>query len=309
MERLRFDGRVALVTGAGRGLGRHHALLLAERGAKVVVDDYGVNMQGAKPSTAPAEEVADEIRAAGGEAIAVFASVSDPDGAAAMVHAAVDTWGRLDIVVNNAGIFGHAWMDELTQEQLMRLVENHALGTFLVTKAAWPHLVASDAGRVVNTISESMLGQVPKSISYATAKGAVFGFTRCAALDGMRQGIRVNALAPRGLTRANSPESMSVGTDQPIERFQTDFFKAMAPALVSPAVAYLAHESCSLNGETLVAGAGQVRRMVVTETAGIERANLTIEDVATNIDAICDPSTGGLEMRVGHVVNVDEEKS
>jgi NAD(P)-dependent dehydrogenase (short-subunit alcohol dehydrogenase family) len=296
---MRFDGRVALVTGAGRGLGRHHALLLAQRGARVVVADYGVDMRGGRPSSAPAEAVAGEIRAAGGEAVAVFASVSDPDGAAAMVQAALDTWGRLDIVVNNAGIFGQAWMDDLTQEQLVRLFENHALGTFLVTKAAWRHLVASGTGRVVNTISESMLGQVPRSISYATAKGAVFGFTRCVALDGLRHGIGVNAIAPRGLTRANSPESMSAGTGLPAERFQSDFFKAMAPHLVSPAVAYLAHESCSLHGEVLVVGSGQVRRMVVTETAGIERANLTPEDVAADIDLICDASSGGVEMRVG----------
>jgi NAD(P)-dependent dehydrogenase (short-subunit alcohol dehydrogenase family) len=298
VEQLRFDGRVAVVTGAGRGLGRHHALLLAERGAKVVIADYGVSLQGAGSSSAPADEVADEIRAAGGEAVAVFASVSDPAGAAAMVQAAVDTWGHLDVVVNNAGIVDHAWMDELTQEQLMRLLENHALGHFLVTKAAWPHLLASGAGRVVNTISESMLGQVPKSISYATAKGAVFGFTRGVALDGMRHGIRVNAVAPRGITRAHDPELLASVMEMPKEAFKAEFFASMAPELVSPAVVYLAHESCTLDGEVLVAGAGQVRRLVVSETAGIERADLTPEDVAAEIDVICDP-TGGHEMPAG----------
>ena len=197
MSELRFDGRAVVVTGGGGGLGRHYALLLAARGAGVVIADYGVSLEGEGTSSEPAESVAAEINAAGGAAVACYASVSNAAGAATMVEAALDSFGRLDAVVNNAGIVDHAWMDELDEAQVRRLLDNHAIGTFLVTKAAWPHLVASDAGRVVNTVSESMLGNTPKAISYAAAKGAVFGLTRGMALDGRRHGVHVNAVAPR----------------------------------------------------------------------------------------------------------------
>ncbi len=290
MSELRFDGRAVVVTGAGAGLGRHYALLLAARGAGVVIADYGVSLQGDGTSSAPAEAVAAEITAAGGAAVACYASVSDPTGATSMVEAALDTFGRLDAVVNNAGIVDHAWMDELDEEQVRRLLDNHAIGTFLVTKAAWPHLVGSDAGRVVNTVSESMLGNTPKAISYAAAKGAVFGLTRGMALDGRRHGVHVNAVAPRGITRAHDPKVMASVFEQPEESFAGEFFTAMRPELVAPVVAYLAHQTCTLDGEVLVAGAGQVRRLVVGETAGIVVPELTPEDVAGQLDAILDPT-------------------
>jgi NAD(P)-dependent dehydrogenase (short-subunit alcohol dehydrogenase family) len=288
---LRFDGRAVVVTGAGTGLGRHYARLLAARGAGVVIADYGVSLQGEGTSSEPAESVAAEITSAGGAAVACYASVSDPAGATSMVEAALDTFGRLDVVVNNAGIVDHAWMDELDEEQVRRLLDNHAIGTFLVTRAAWPHLVASDAGRVVNTVSESMLGNTPRAISYAAAKGAVFGLTRGLALDGRRHGVRVNAVAPRGTTRAHDPRVLASVFEQPEESFAHEFFSAMRPELVAPVVAYLAHESCTLDGEVLVAGAGQVRRLVVGETAGIVVPELTPEDVAGQLDAILDPAT------------------
>ena len=288
MSELRFDGRAVVVTGGGAGLGRHYALLLAARGAGVVIADYGVSLQGAGTSPGPAESVAAEINAAGGAAVACYASVSDRAGATSMVEAALDTFGRLDAVVNNAGIVDHAWMDELDEAQVRRLLDNHAIGTFQVTKAAWPHLVASDAGRVVNTVSESMLGNTPKAISYAAAKGAVFGLTRGMALDGRRHGVHVNAVAPRGTTRAHDPKVLASVFEQPEESFALEFFTAMRPALVAPVVAFLAHQRCALDGEVLVAGAGQVRRLVVGETAGIVVPELTPEDVAGQLDAILD---------------------
>ena len=263
MTELRFDDRAVVVTGGGAGLGRHYALLLAARGAGVVIADYGVSLQGEGTSPGPAESVAAEITAAGGSAVACYASVSDPAGATSMVEAALDTFGRLDAVVNNAGIVDHAWMDELDEAQVRRLLDNHAIGTFLVTKAAWPHLVASDAGRVVNTVSESMLGNTPKAISYAAAKGAVFGLTRGMALDGRRHGVHVNAIAPAVTTRAHDPKVLASVFEQPEESFAREFFTAMRPELVAPVVAYLAHQTCTLDGEVLVAGAGQVRRLVV----------------------------------------------
>jgi NAD(P)-dependent dehydrogenase (short-subunit alcohol dehydrogenase family) len=295
---LRFDDRVVLVTGGGQGLGRCHALLLAARGAKVVIGDYGVSLGGDGSSSKPADAVVEEIRAAGGAAAACFASVNEPEGAAAMVQTAIDAFGKLDAVVNNAGIVRNTWMEDLTDDEFRALFDNHTRGTFLVTKAAWPHLVASDAGRVVNTISESMLGQVPKSISYATAKGGLFGFTRSLALDGMRHGVRVNAIAPRGITRAHDPAVLSAVMDRPPEDFQAEFFSAMKPELVSPAVVYLAHESCTLDGRVLVAGAGQVKELVVVETQGIYEADLTLEHVAAGIDTIIDRE-GAEPMDVG----------
>lgn len=298
MSEVRFDGRAVVVTGAGTGLGRHYALLLAARGAGVVIADFGVSLQGAGTSSGPAESVAAEITAIGGAAVACYASVSEPAGATSMVEAALDTFGRLDAVVNNAGIVDHAWMDDLDEEQVRRLLDNHAIGTFLVTKAAWPHLVASDAGRVVNTVSESMLGNTPKAISYAAAKGAVFGLTRAMALDGRRHGVHVNAVAPRGTTRAHAPEILASVFEQPADSFAREFFTAMRPELVAPVVAYLAHQSCTLDGEVLVAGAGQVRRLVVGETQGIVVPELTPEDVAMQLDAILD-STGTEPMPVG----------
>jgi NAD(P)-dependent dehydrogenase (short-subunit alcohol dehydrogenase family) len=288
VSELRFDGRAVVVTGGGAGLGRHYALLLAARGAGVVIADYGVSLEGAGTSSEPAESVAAEINAAGGAAVACYASVSDPAGAASMVEAALDRFGRLDAVVNNAGIVDHAWMDELDEAQVRRLLDNHAIGTFLVTKAAWPHLVACDAGRVVNTVSESMLGNTPKAISYAAAKGAVFGLTRGMALDGRRHGVHVNAIAPRGTTRAHDPKVLASVFEQPEDSFAAEFFTAMRPELVAPVVAYLAHQRCALDGEVLVAGAGQVRRLVVAETAGIVVPGLTPEDVAGQLDAILD---------------------
>jgi NAD(P)-dependent dehydrogenase (short-subunit alcohol dehydrogenase family) len=284
----RFDGRAVVVTGGGAGLGRHYALLLAARGAGVVIADYGVSLEGEGTSSEPAESVAAEINAAGGAAVACYASVSNAAGAATMVEAALDSFGRLDAVVNNAGIVDHAWMDELDEAQVRRLLDNHAIGTFLVTKAAWPHLVASDAGRVVNTVSESMLGNTPKAISYAAAKGAVFGLTRGMALDGRRHGVHVNAVAPRGTTRAHDRKVLAAVFEQPEESFAAEFFTAMRPELVAPVVAYLAHPRCVLDGEVLVAGSGQVRRLVVAETAGIVVPELTPEAVAGQLDAILD---------------------
>jgi NAD(P)-dependent dehydrogenase (short-subunit alcohol dehydrogenase family) len=288
VSELRFDGRAVVVTGGGGGLGRHYALLLAARGAGVVIADYGVSLEGEGTSSEPAESVAAEINAAGGAAVACYASVSNAAGAATMVEAALDSFGRLDAVVNNAGIVDHAWMDELDEAQVRRLLDNHAIGTFLVTKAAWPHLVASDAGRVVNTVSESMLGNTPKAISYAAAKGAVFGLTRGMALDGRRHGVHVNAVAPRGTTRAHDRKVLAAVFEQPEESFAAEFFIAMRPELVAPVVAYLAHPRCVLDGEVLVAGSGQVRRLVVAETAGIVVPELTPEAVAGQLDAIFD---------------------
>ena len=231
------------------------------RGAKVVVADYGVDLDGSGSSSEPAEQVVKEIEAEGGEAVAVSADVSDEKAAATIVQSALDAFGRLDVLVNNAGIAAPLdTIENLTPANYRKMIEVHFLGTVYVTKAAWPHLVEGGYGRVVNTTSEAALGTVPKNTSYGSAKGAVLSYTRALAIDGLRHGIHVNAVAPRADTRMATPDILAHVYDAPEESFgaSTAHFK---PELVSPPAVYLAHESCRLNGEILVSGGGQVMRV------------------------------------------------
>jgi NAD(P)-dependent dehydrogenase (short-subunit alcohol dehydrogenase family) len=299
MNELRFDGKSVIVTGAGRGFGRAHAMAFAARGARVVVADYGTNVDGTGSSSEPAQTVAKEIDAAGGEAVACFASVADEAGAASIVETALDAFGGVDIVVNNAGICDPQFLADMTTEQFRRMQDTHYLGTVNVTKAAWPHLLAAPNGCVVNTTSEAILGNVPKSTAYSAAKGAVFSFTRALALDSRPHGIRVNAVAPRGMTRMSDPPMLARVFDQPEEMFINPFYEAMTPELVSPAVVYLAHESCPLNGEVLICGGGRVVRMAVIETNGITREKMAPEDIAESLDEVMDTTDAqvcGLDM-------------
>jgi NAD(P)-dependent dehydrogenase (short-subunit alcohol dehydrogenase family) len=299
MSELRFDGRSVIVTGGGRGFGRAHAILLASRGARVVVADYGVNVDGTGSSPEPAEMVAKEITAAGGEAVGCFASVAEEEGAHSIVETAMDSFGRIDVVVNNAGIYDPYWFEDMTIERFRRMIDFHFLGTVRVTKAAWPHLRAAPHGCVVNTASEAILGNVPKSTTYSAAKGAVFSFTRALALDARRSGIRVNAVAPRGMTRLSDAAMLSRIFDQPEEAFVNPFYESMKPEGVSPAVVYLAHQSCPLNGEVLICGGGRALLLAVIETKGITRENLSPEDIAENIEAVMDTADShlcGLDM-------------
>jgi hypothetical protein len=284
MTELRFDGRAVVVTGAGRGIGRSHALLLASRGAQVVVADYGAELDGSGSSSEPAQQVVDEIEAAGGEAVACHASVAEEDGAASIVATALERFGRLDAVINNAGISDMHRFEDLTIEQFRRMIDVHFLGTVLVTKHAWPHLVEAGYGRVVNTTSEGILGAQPMLTSYGAAKGAVWAFTRNIAAEGVERGILANAVCPRALTRMSEQgrEAKGQQTDPEVE----SILAKMKPDLVAPAAAYLAHESCTVNGEVLVAGGGEVFRMTPIVTLGISQETLTIEDVAGQIDAI-----------------------
>lgn len=299
MKALRFDGRSAVVTGAGRGFGRAHAMLLASRGAKVVVADYGTAVDGTGSSPEPAEQVVKEIVAAGGEAVPCFASVAEEDGAALIVDTALRSFGRLDVLVNNAGICDPHLFEDMTIERFRRMVDFHYLGTVLVTKMAWPHLLAAPHGCVVNTASEAILGNVPKSTGYSAAKGAVFSFTRALALDSRQSGIRVNAVAPRGITRMSEPPILARVFDQPEENFVNPFYESLKPEGVSPAVAYLAHDSCPLNGELLICGGGRALRLAAVETKGITRESMTPEDIAENLDevmATTDVQVCGLDM-------------
>ena len=208
MSELRFDGRVAIVTGAGRGVGRSHAALLAAKGAKVVLDV-------------------------------------------------------------------------------------HYFGTLNVTKAAWPHLVAAGYGRIVNTVSEAMLGGITQLSSYGAAKGAVFGLTRNLATEGLPLGIRANALAPRAFTRLSASHSDVLATEMSLPKEAMDQINAsMPPELCAPAAAFLAHESCPLNGEVLQAGMGGVARIAVVCGKGISSSSVTAEEIAERIGEVMDVSDG-----------------
>ncbi len=287
MEELRFDGRTAIVTGAGRGIGRAHARLLAARGAQVVVADLGGALDGSGSSSEPAEQVVKMIESEGGTAVACDASVATEEGAETIIRAAINAFGRLDVIVNNAGISQPDWFDDLTADRFRQMIDVHYLGTVNVTRAAWPHLRSSGYGRIVNTCSEAAFGMVPKNTSYGGAKGGVFGFTRSLALDARRHGILVNAVAPRAKTRLSDPEVLSHVYDVPAETFG-EVMDGFAPEFVSPAAAYLAHESCRLNGEVLVAGGGQVLRMAVMQTQGYTSPTLTLEELAANLDVVMD---------------------
>jgi len=282
----RFDGRVAVVTGAGRGIGRAHARLLAERGANVVVNDLGGSMDGVGTAVEPSSAVVTEIVAAGGAAIADCSDVATTAGAEALVDAAVERFGRVDIVVNNAGIIRWAGLPEADLDNLERHFAVHVAGSFNTTRAAWPHLVEQGYGRVVMTTSAGLFG-LPTNLSYASAKGAIIGLTRSLTTAGAKHGIKINCIAPAAMTRiAGQPDD---GTDSSGSVPPSD---PMAPDLVAPMVAFLAHEDCPVNGEIYAAGAGRFARIFIASTVGYvhPEPEPSIEDVADNWAKINDES-------------------
>ncbi|NEB02860.1 SDR family NAD(P)-dependent oxidoreductase [Streptomyces sp. SID13726] len=282
MSEFSFDGRVAVVTGAGRGIGRAHARLLAARGAKVVVNDLGGSMEGEGTDTGPAQQVVDEIRAAGGEAVADTHDVSTEAGGRAIVDSAIEHFGRIDVLVNNAGIIRWAGLPEVDLDNLERHLAVHLLGSFNTLRAAWPHFVAQGYGRVVLTTSSGVLG-LPNNLSYAAAKGGTIGLARSAKLAGEPHGIKVNLIAPAAMTRmGGGPE------EEPAEAAPGQPY--MPSDAVAPMVAYLAHESCPVSGEIYTAGAGRFARLFIGSTEGYahEGGPASIEDVAGNWDAIND---------------------
>ncbi len=287
---LRFDGEVALITGAGHGLGRAHAILLAERGAAVVVNDLGSpTMGGQDRDREPAQRVVEEIRRAGGTAVANDDTVATRAGAEAMVAQAIAEYGRLDIVVNNAGIIRNRTFLNIGEDELEPVLDVHVKGAFFVTRPAYEHMKARRYGRIVNTSSGSgLFGSFGQS-AYAAAKAAIVGFTKTLAIEGARYGIAVNAVAPGALTRMTgdvlgdgSPTAEALG-------WAGDELAArIGPHQVSPVVAYLAHRSCRLTGETLSASGGRVGRAFVALTPGIYDEALTPEAVAGGIERIMD---------------------
>jgi NAD(P)-dependent dehydrogenase (short-subunit alcohol dehydrogenase family) len=267
---LRFDDRVALVTGAGSGLGRSYALLLAARGARVVVNDLDRQEDG----RTPAERTCAEIRETGGEAVPHNEAVDAPGAGERMVQTALDTWGRLDVLVNNAGITRDRSFAKMSDGEFLSVLGVHLGGTIAATRAAWAPMRKHGYGRVVLTTSVAGLFGNFGQANYASAKAAFLGLGRTLAIEGARSGILVNLLSPgaaTAMTESILPEDMRA---------------TMSPDLVAPMVAYLCHESCAVSGEIFVARQGHFARNLVVETAGYDTAEPTPEDVAANLDRI-----------------------
>ena len=287
---LTFDGRTAIVTGAGRGMGRAHALLLAQRGANVVVNDLGGAMDGTGADDGPAQQVVGEIEAAGGRAVADTSSVATTEGAEAIAKLAVDTFGGIDIVVNNAGILTNHDFPVTGVDDMERNLAVHLLGSFNVTRAAWPALQKSGSGRVILTTSCALFGS-PFLVSYGSAKGGLIGLGRNLAAAGVEHGIKVNLVAPYAKTRMADPDiDVNAGAREEVtqEDPQPDVFDRLLPENVSAVVAYLAHDSCSLTGQVLSAGGGRVARIFFAETQGYGKADVTPEDISENLAQILD---------------------
>lgn len=275
MSELRFDGRVAIVTGGARGLGRAYALLLGSRGAKVVVNDLGGSVQGEGKDAAPAEEVAQEIRAAGGEAVACVESVATAEGGRAIVQAALDSFGKLDIVVYNAGNFRPALFKDMTFEDYEAVVDVHQTGAFHVTQPAFRRMSDAGYGRIVLTSSICGLYGCPRNTNYAVAKTGMIGLNNLIALEGAADGVKSNIILPSAVTRMASEWDHSA-------------YPPMTADQVAPMVAWLAHERCTFSGEMYAAIGGRMGLAYVSETRGVYRPSWTLDEVDAEIDAIRD---------------------
>ena len=253
---LDFKARVAIVTGAGGGLGRQHALALAARGAKVLVNDLGGDVHGAGGSVSAAQAVVDEIRARGGEAIVNGASVTDFDAVQKMVQQAMDTWGRVDIVVSNAGILRDKSFAKMELADFRQVLDVHLMGAVHCCKAVWPHMTAQKYGRIVLTSSSSGLYGNFGQTNYGAAKLALVGLMQTLALEGAKHDIRVNCLAPTAATRMTQ------------DLFPPDMLQAFGPEAVVPAMLVLASQDAPTR-TTLCAGAGAFEAAHITLTHGV----------------------------------------
>lgn len=274
---VRFDGRVAVVTGAGSGVGRAHALLLAARGASVVVNDLpSVAVEG------PAELVAREIRDAGGVAEPCAVDLTSETGAARVVAAAVERFGRLDIVINNAGLLRSFDFADMTAAVFDEVIAVNLRATFLVAQAAWGVMVEQGYGRLLSTTSNSGLLGTAGSTAYAMAKAGVWGLTRSLALEGREVGINVNAIAPIAFTQ------MSMTSRIAPPRWRSgegdEWAHRLDPARIAPVAAWLVHEDCQVNGEVWSAAGGRVARFFMGLTGGFVEDELTIEHVRDHTD-------------------------
>lgn len=304
MEELRFDGQTVIITGAGRNLGREYALLLASRGASVVVNDLGVGISDTDgradaPPTNPADAVVGEIIAAGGQAVASYDSVSTTAGGQAIVDTALEAFGRIDVVVNNAGQVRMVPFPDFTDELIDAVIDTQLRGVLNVSRPAWKVMAAGGGGRFVNVSSGAAWGSAPNGSVYGMAKMGVVGLTRAMAAEGRSSGIVANVLAPYAKTRAGSgfgalPWSEALG----------DW---LHPRKVAPLVGWLAHASCPLSGECLSVGGGHFALVELVMHEGLVDREPTIESVAAGIDAIVggesSPIVGGGAPALRHMLD------
>ena len=282
MRSMDFYGKVVIVTGSGRGIGKGYAHYFSRLGASIVINDSGVNTEGRGESAIVAEEVCDEIVRLGGTAVFSSHSVCSEDGAKAIVNTAIDSYGKIDAIVNNAGIYSGGSITELDIDTFRRHLDVHILGTLLLSREAWPYL-ASTKGRIVNTISGSIFG-MPNYASYSAAKGGVLGLTKSLAVEGRDFDIAVNCVAPSASTRL----TRIAMADAPKEKLD-EFERKMPPDSIAPVVAYLSHSDCSLSGECLSVSGKRITRYFIGETAGITLPAITPELIRENIFTIANP--------------------
>ncbi|OBJ37232.1 short-chain dehydrogenase [Mycobacterium colombiense] len=291
---LRFDDQVAVITGAGGGLGKQYALLLASRGARVVVNDLGGSVTGGGTDSRAADTAAAEIRDLGGDAVADSHSVTSPEGGQAIIDTALNAWGRVDIVINNAGIVGDAPFEDMTAERFEPLLDVHLKGAFYVTRPAWKAMREQGYGRILHTCSAAgILGAAGMS-NYGSAKTGLIGLTRVLAAEGADHNIKVNALAPIAYTRmlAHSVDGAAQPDDPAAQAVLDDlvgqYLQKLDPALVAPVAAFLTHRDCPVSGEIYTVGAGHVSRFFIGRTKGFYRPGLSIEDVRDHLAEIRD---------------------
>jgi NAD(P)-dependent dehydrogenase (short-subunit alcohol dehydrogenase family) len=275
MTELRFDHRVAVVTGAGRGLGRAYAQLLAARGASVIVNDPGASLKGEGVDAGPAQHVVDEIRAAGGEAMPNTDTVATPAGGKAIIQSALDYYGRVDIVIHNAGIVRRGSLQELSYEDFETVLDVHLRGAFHVVRPAFPLMCKARYGRFVLTSSINGLYGNANVVNYSVAKGGIIALSNVAAIEGAPFNIKSNCILPGAVTR------MAEGLD-------TSAYPPMTPEMVAPVVGWLCHEACSISGELISSMAGRVSRAYIAESPGAYRASWSVEQVGEELATIRD---------------------
>lgn len=295
---LRFDGRVAVITGAAGGLGKEYALLLASRGARIVINDTGGSVTGDGSNIAAARDAAEQIREQGGEAVADAHSVTTPEGGEAIIDTALRAWGRVDIVINNAGIVGDAPFEDMTVDRLEPLIDVHLKGAFYVTRPAWKVMREQRYGRVLNTCSAAGILGAEKMSNYGAAKTALIGFTRVLAAEGADHNIKVNAIAPIAHTRmlthsidgaaGRQAEEDDAAAQAVLDDLVGQYIRMLDPAQVAPVVAVLTHEHCPVSGEIYTAGAGHVARFFIGRTRGFYSPGLSIEQVRDHLEEIRD---------------------
>jgi len=285
---VRFDDRVAIVTGAGGGLGRSHALALAARGANVVVNDLGAAVDGSGGSSEAADNVVAEIKSAGGKAIANGSSVTDTSGVERLVEETLNAFGQIDILINNAGILRDKSFGKMAIADFELVVDVHLLGSAKVTHAVWPHMKERQYGRIVMTTSSSGLYGNFGQANYGAAKLGLVGLMNTLKIEGLKDNIRVNAVSPVATTRMTE------------DLFPEQIQEAFKPEYVTPGVLVLAHEDAP-TGEILCAGAGSFARSVIVETPGVYLGaeELTPEAVKDNWDKIGDLTDASLNQTGG----------